>query len=91
MIDQDRVHVGLVRAVDREDERRRGVLDPGPLEILGVGRVAADEVDARPGRVLVDVGEDDDLLLVVVAAQLVDQVAGGAVPAAHDDVVLVPG
>jgi tetratricopeptide (TPR) repeat protein len=30
------MHVRLVRAVDREDQRRRGVLDPGPLEI---GRV----------------------------------------------------
>ena len=34
-------------------------------------------------------GEDDDLRLVVVALELVDEVAGGAVPAAHDDVVLV--
>ena len=83
------MHVGLVRAVDREDQRRRGVLDPGPLEVLGVGRVAADEIDPGPGRVLVELGEDDDLLLVVVALELVDQVAGGAVPAAHDDVVLV--
>ena len=64
---------------------------PARSRSLGVGRVAADEVDARARRVLVEVGEDDDLLLVVVAAELVDEVAGGAVPAAHDDVVPVAG
>ena len=53
------------------------------------GRVAADEVDAFAGRVLVGLGEDDDLRLVVVAAQLVDEVARGRVPAADDDVILV--
>ena len=45
-------------------------LMPARREVLGVGRIAADEVDAVTGRVLVELGEDHDLLLVVVAAQL---------------------
>jgi hypothetical protein len=72
-----------------EDQRRRGVLDPCALEILGVGRIAAHEVDAGPGRVLLDIRQDHDLLWVVVTLELIDQVARGAVPAAHHDVVLV--
>ena len=66
-----------------------GLLDPRPLEVLGIRGVAADEVDARPGRVLLEVREHDDLRVVVVALQLVDEVAGGRVPAADDDVVRV--
>jgi hypothetical protein len=58
---------------------------------FGVRGVAPDEVDAVARRVLVEVGDDHDLLLVVVATQLIDEVASGGVPAAHDDVVLEPG
>ncbi len=88
---QDPVHVGLVRGVDREDERGRRLFDPGTLQVRAVGRIAADEVDALSGRVLLHVGEDDDLGLVLVAAELLDQLPGGRVPAADDDVVLVSG
>ncbi len=88
---QDRVHVRLVRPVGRKDEGRRGIGKAGPGEVVRVCRIAPDEVDAGSGRVLVGVGEDHDLLLVVVATELIDEVTGRAVPAAHDDVVPVAG
>ena len=51
---EDRAHVRIVRGIVREDERRRRLADPGPLEIRLARGVAAHEVHPVPGRVLVE-------------------------------------
>ena len=86
---QDRAHVGLVAAVGGKDDGRARLADAAALEIVGVGDVAADEVHAVAGRVALRFVEQHDLGLELVALQLVDEVAGGLVPAADDDVIAV--
>ena len=88
---QDGAHVGVVRAVVRKDDDRGSLIDARPMKVGRVGRIAAHEVRAVPGRVLLDVRQHHDLGLVLVAVQLGDQVACRAVPAAHDDVVAISG
>ena len=88
---QDRAHVGVVAGVGRADDRRHRLLDARAPQVLGVGDVAADEVDAAAGRVLLRVVDDDDLGGVLVRPELGDQLARGRVPAADDDVVAVSG
>jgi len=84
------VHVRLVRRGVGEHEGGGSLLDPGPPQVLGTRRVTANEIDVAARRVLLDVSEDDDLRFVLVAAELLDELAGGRVPAADDDMVPIP-
>ena len=75
--------------VRRADDRGRRVGDAGPLEVGGAGRVAAHEVDVVAGRAALALVQHDHPAAELVALQLGDQLAGGGVPPADDDVVRV--
>jgi hypothetical protein len=86
---QDRAHIGLVGPIRRKHDRGARLADATALEVVGVGDVAAHEIHAVPARVALAVVEQHDLRRELVALQLLDEVAGGRVPAADDDVVAV--